>query len=173
MEAAGSSILMPVWRGITGGQPLVIGKIAERKRTSLLAGELVELGVSVAVGGEDVFGVEALAVGISLGLLHSLERVFVLLLCFEDRDGQGLEPSGSFDAEEIVGFAWTGPAPSLGAGWLHGRRSFQSDVRHAIALVPEDRVDQLISCFSFVPIHDAFGLNNIPMGRQARKSMVT
>jgi len=48
------------------GQPLVIGKVGERKRPGLFAGELVELGVAMAIGGEDVFGVEALAVGVAL-----------------------------------------------------------------------------------------------------------
>ena len=41
-------------------QTLVIGEVRERKRASLFTCELVELGIAVAVGGEDVFGVEPL-----------------------------------------------------------------------------------------------------------------
>ena len=69
MDAAGSSRLMPVCLVAVGqlrdpGNP-------ERKWPCLFASELVVLGVTVAVGGEDVFGVEALAFGVALGLLHS------------------------------------------------------------------------------------------------------
>ena len=45
------------------------------------------------------------------------------------------------------------PATPLGTGWLDGRRSFQPDVRHAIALVPQDRVNQLVARFGFVLGH--------------------
>ena len=107
------------------------------------------------------FSVEALAVGVALGLLHALERIFVLLLRFEDRDGQSLGAAGNFDAEEVVDLARTMPTPPLGASRFDGRRSFQSDVRHAITLVPQDRVNQLVARFRFVLCHFACP-DNVP-----------
>ena len=52
------------WR--SGRSDLVRRKVGKRKRAALQAGEAVELAVAMAVGGENVLDVEALAIGIAL-----------------------------------------------------------------------------------------------------------
>ena len=88
----------------------------------MLAGEFVELGVAMAVGGENIFGIEPLTAGIALGLLHSFERVFILFLGFENCNEQWCRTGRRFNAQEIIGFARAfaatpfAPTGSTGAG---------------------------------------------------------
>src|SRR5262245_59037089 len=117
-------------------QPLVVWKVPEGERAGVLAGEFVELGVAMAICGEDVLGVEAFALCIVRFLLHTLERVLVFFFRFKNRDRKGFGAIRDFNAEEVIRLTWTGPTTPLRTGGFNGGRRFEPDIGHAIAFVP-------------------------------------
>jgi hypothetical protein len=67
--------------------------------------------------------------------------------------GERFRAVRDFDAEEVIDLAGTGTAAALRSGRLDRCGRFQPDVGHAVALVPEQRVDQLVASFGFVFRH--------------------
>ena len=135
------------------GEPLVIRELRERKRAGLLSGKLIELCVEIAVGGKDVFGIEPLAFGVALSLLHPFQNIFAFFFGFENCYRQGLWPIRNFDAQQVIHFARSAAAASFRTNRLHRGRGFQPNVRQTIAFAPKDRIDHLKPRFGFVLRH--------------------
>jgi hypothetical protein len=111
----------------------------------------------MTIGGEDVFHVETLAIGISLGLLHAREGVFTFFLGLQHGDGQRLGHHTELDTEQIVGATRSFAAAAFGPGGFDGRRrqnGFKRDLRAAdIAFGAQQGVDQVVAGIRLVHDH--------------------
>lgn len=88
--------------GIAGGQVTVGGEVRERPCATLQLGGEIVLAVKMSIGRKDVFDIEAFAVGIAFGLLHSLEWIFRFLLRFKDGNGQRLGHLARLNTEKVI-----------------------------------------------------------------------
>jgi len=113
--------------GIAGGQVNMRWKIREWGWPVLQFGRDVVLTIKMPIRRKDIFDIEALAVGISLGLLHPLEWIFRFLLCFKDGNGQGLGHLTRLNAEQIIGAARSLAPPPFGAGGFNRGGRFEPD----------------------------------------------
>jgi hypothetical protein len=129
-------------------------EVGKRKRAIGHLANLVEFAVAMAIGGKDVLDMKARAVGVALGLLHALQRVFGFGLGLDHTDRKWRAASTGLHAEEVVGAADTGPAAALVAGRLDRCGSFELELPVlVVALVAQDRVDQVEAGFGFVVAH--------------------
>jgi hypothetical protein len=96
----------------------------------------------MTVGREDIFYLKALAVGIALGLLHPLERVFALFLGFQNADRQRFRHVPHLNTEQIIGPAGTFAAAAFRAGRFDRGGGFHLDpLMIVISLVTQKGVD--------------------------------
>ncbi|MNN48211.1 hypothetical protein D3C81_1626780 [compost metagenome] len=148
--------------GVTCGQVSVRREVDKRERAALQAGDAVELAIAVTIGGENVLHIEAFAISITLGLLHTLERVFVFFLGFQHRDGQRSRHLTHLHAEQIVCAPWTLTAAAFcttgfDRGW--GKDGFKRDVFTAdVTFVAQHRINQMVPSIRFVHAHRFIGL---------------
>ena len=133
-------------------------EVDKREWAALQTGDAIELAITMTIGGEDVFHIEALAVGIALGLLHAFERVFAFFLGFKYSNGQGFGHLTHLHTEQIVGAPRalaTAAFGSAGFNRSRGQDGLERDALAAdVALVAQDRVDQVVAGIRLVHAHE-------------------
>ena len=87
----------------------------------------IELAIKVAVRGKHILHMEARAIGITLGLLHSLERIVAFFFGFDHADRQRLRHLAHLHAQQIIGTPRTRAATAFATRWLNRRRRFQPE----------------------------------------------
>ena len=133
-------------------------EVDKRKWAALQTGDVIELAIAMAVGGKNVLHIEAFAIGIALGLLHALERVFAFFLGFKHGNRQGFGHLTHLHTEQVVGAPRAFATAAFGTAGFNRSRSqdcFECNALTAdIALVSQDRINQVIAGLRFVHAHE-------------------
>jgi hypothetical protein len=119
------------------------------ERPFLQAGKEIELAVEMAVGGEDIFHLERLTIGILLGMLHALEGIFGLSIGFEHADGQGFRHLAHLHADLDSRCDLPLTMAAFWAGWFDRDRGFHLEpLVIVVPLVTQYGIDQKnrVSC---------------------------
>ncbi len=138
------------------------GKIRERKRPALQAGKFIVFAIAMAVGGKNILHIEAFAIGIILGLLHSFEGIFGFLLGLQHTHWQRAGHVARLNTQQIIRAPRSFAPSAFGTYRFHRGGGFQlQPLTIVVTFFTQNRIDEVKACFCFIQTHSSFFLETL------------